>query len=233
MKKILVITGGSRGIGRATIEKFQAANYAVINISRTACSIKNVTNIAVDLSKANWQMQYGEKIVASCQNAEQLVLVHNASFFHQDSMETLTADNLRDVLELSLVSALVLNQLLLPIMPSSSAIIYIGSTLSEMAVPGRASYVISKHALIGMMRSTCQDLAGRHITTCCICPGFVDTTMLTANVEQQVLDQFIQQKVSAKRLIAPKEIADLIYFCTENPVINGSVLHANLGQINQ
>jgi 3-oxoacyl-[acyl-carrier protein] reductase len=116
-------------------------------------------------------------------------------------------------------------------MNTRSSIIYVGSTLSEMAVAGRAAYVVSKHALVGMMRVTCQDLQGKGITTCCVCPGFVNTAMLTDQVERSVLDEVIKAKVTAGRLIDPAEIADLIYFCAEHPVINGSVLHANLGQI--
>ena len=44
-------------------------------------------------------------------------------------------------------------------------------------MPHSFSYVVSKHALVGMMRATCQDLAGREIHTACICPGFTDTEM--------------------------------------------------------
>lgn len=232
MKKILVMTGGSRGIGRATIETFLAAEFEIINLSRTPCHIKNVTNMAVDLSQPDWEHACGIKLKEYCQHAGQICLVHNASFFHRDNIETLTPASLRSVMELSLVSALTLNQLLLPLMSAGSSIIYIGSTLSEIAVANRASYTISKHALVGMMRATCQDLIGRDITTCCICPGFVDTTMVTANIEKEILDQVIKQKVSAGRLIDATEIARFIYFCAHNPIINGSLLHANLGQIN-
>ncbi len=82
------------------------------------------------------------------------------------------------------------------------------------------------------MRSTCQDLAGRQVHTTCICPGFTDTDMLREHVggSDDVLKS-IAAVCSYNRLIEPAEIADTIYFCATHPVINGTVMHANLGQI--
>ena len=117
-------------------------------------------------------------------------------------------------------------------MNAGSSIIYIGSTLSEKAVPNSYSYASTKHAMIGMMRATCQDLAGSGVHTACICPGFTDTEMLRAHVgdSDDVLEA-IGSMSSYGRLIEPDEIARSIEFAVANPVINGSVIHANLGQI--
>ena len=125
-----------------------------------------------------------------------------------------------------------LNHALLPKMAEGSSIIYIGSTLSEKAVPNSYTYVSTKHAMIGMMRATCQDLAGTGIHTACICPGFTDTEMLRAHVgESDEVLAAIGSMSSYGRLIEPGEIARSIEFATANPVINGSIIHANLGQI--
>lgn len=231
MTKYLVVTGGSRGIGKAVLAKFMAAGWHGINISRTPCKLDGVTNLSIDLGNPNWREEHGANIQQLTLDASEICLVHNASTFYQDSIKTLTDTDLRYSLDINLVSALSLTQLLLPNMKSGSSIIYVGSTLSEIAVANRASYVISKHALVGMMRVTCQDLQGQGITTCCICPGFVNTSMLTEQVDKTILDAIIKSKVTAGRLIEPKEIADLIHFCAFNPVMNGAVLHANLGQI--
>lgn len=231
MKNILVITGGSRGIGKAAIELYLKNKWEIINISRSPCNIAGVRNFAIDLSKSGWIEVFQQDLQHAVQAADTISLVHNASIFLNDDVQTLTADSLREVLEFNIVSTQSLNTLFLPHMRAGSSIIYVGSTLSEIGVPGRASYVISKHALVGMMRATCQDLTGTNITTCCVCPGFVNTTMLTDQVDQEILNAVVKEKVSAGRLIEPEEIADLIYFCATHPVINGSVLHANLGQI--
>ncbi|HTM63002.1 MAG TPA: SDR family oxidoreductase [Gammaproteobacteria bacterium] len=232
MTKLLVITGGSRGIGKAAIQKFMKNKWSVVNLSRTPCDIDGVTNINVDLSDAKSLQQQLPAIKKASENCSEICLVHNASVFAQDDSLTLDENEFRNILEFNLVSTVTLNKLFIPMMHKGSSIIFIGSTLSEIAVAGRASYVISKHALIGVMRAICQDLRGKDITTCCICPGFVNTSMLTDQVEKHILDQQVKELVSAGRLIEPEEIADLIFFCAEHPVINGSVLHANLGQIN-
>ena len=85
--------------------------------------------------------------------------------------------------------------------------------------------------MVGMMRASCQDLTSTGIHTACICPGFTDTEMLRAHVggSEEVLEA-IGGLSTFGRLIDPSEIAETILFCAENPVINGAVIHANLGQ---
>lgn len=231
MTKLLVITGGSRGIGKAAIELYMQNGWKAINISRSKCDIAGVTNFQIDLSKPDWTDKFRSQLTQVAQQAKEISLVHNASIFHSDNINTMAADRLREVLEFNLVSTQSLNTIFLPHMQPGSSIIYIGSTLSEIGVPNRASYVISKHATIGMMRATCQDLAGKEITTCCVCPGFVNTAMVTDQIDSKTLDALIKAKVSAGRMIEPNEIAELIYFCATHPIVNGSVQHANLGQI--
>ena len=80
------------------------------------------------------------------------------------------------------------------------------------------------------MRATTQDLASKGIISCCICPGLVETDMVRENMDEQTVRSIIESSVLGKRLIRPEEMADAIYFCGTNPLFNGSVLHANLGQ---
>jgi NAD(P)-dependent dehydrogenase (short-subunit alcohol dehydrogenase family) len=79
-------------------------------------------------------------------------------------------------------------------------------------------------------RATCQDLAGRSIHTACICPGFTDTEMLRAHVPSDAMEG-VRAMSAYGRLIAPEEIAQTLHWAASNPVINGAVIHANLGQI--
>ena len=80
------------------------------------------------------------------------------------------------------------------------------------------------------MRSLCQDLAGKDIHTLMVCPGFTDTEMLRSHVPADAMASVASMSAYG-RLIQPDEIADTIVWATENPVVNGSVIHANLGQI--
>ena len=109
--------------------------------------------------------------------------------------------------------------------------IYVGSTLSEKAVSGAFSYVVSKHAQLGLMRATCQDLMGKGIHTALVCPGFTDTEMLRTHLgnDEDTL-RAIGGGNSFGRLVAADEIAELIVWAHAHPVINGTVVHANLGQ---
>jgi NAD(P)-dependent dehydrogenase (short-subunit alcohol dehydrogenase family) len=161
-----------------------------------------------------------------------IALVHNAGLLGKDSVPTLDAAHLARALQVNVIAPQQLNRLLLPVMGAGSSIVYVGSTLGEKAVAGACSYVVSKHALIGLMRATCQDLAGRGIHTACVCPGFTDTEMLRAHVgaDEAILGS-LAGSMTFGRLISPGEVAETIRFCALNPVINGSVIHANLGQV--
>jgi NAD(P)-dependent dehydrogenase (short-subunit alcohol dehydrogenase family) len=234
MQRVLIITGASRGIGFATAELFLAEGYRVCNLSRTPAPLAGVANIALDLTRTDWEKTHGAELIAAIRDADQVALVHNAGAISKDSLIEFDADTFRRVMEVNVTGPARLTHLLLPHMRAGSSVTYIGSTLAEMAVPGSLAYVTSKHALIGLMRSTCQDLAGSGIHTTCVCPGFTDTDMLRTHVggSPEVLAA-IASGVTANRLIAPGEIARTILFCAREPVLNGSVIHANLGQINR
>jgi len=228
----LVITGGSKGIGRATSELFIAKGWRVINLSRTPSLLPQVEQFNVDIGDARWVEHCGDELLERIGDPEQLCVVHNAGLMLKDSTQTIATEGLQRALQVNVVAPVQLTSLLLPRMKPGSAVIYVGSTLSEKAVSGTCSYVIGKHAMVGAMRAACQDLAGTGIHTACVCPGFTDTEMLRAHLghDQDILDS-ITLGVSFGRLIAPAEIADTLWFCARNPVINGAVIHANLGQI--
>jgi len=226
----LVITGASSGIGLATARVFIESGYAVINLSRSACDVDGVTNIACDLADPNFLPGIETTLLAGIAEAETLCLVHNAARLAHDCVAEVSPEELRSVYEINLIAPAVLNRILLPSMSPGSSILYVGSTLGEKAVPGSFSYVTSKHAAIGMMRATCQDLAGSGVHTACINPGFTDTEMLRDHIPADVMPEIAQ--ISAYgRLIEPSEIARTLLFAAQTPVINGSVMNANLGQI--
>lgn len=232
MTKVLIVSGGSQGIGYATAQKFQAEGYRIVNLSRRGIALEGAEQICVDMQQSDWLASCEAELIGIAESADQLVLLHNAARHDSDSVGTLAADNFRQVLQVNLVAPQQLNTLLIPLMKPGSAILYMGSTLAEKAVSGCASYIASKHGVIGLMRATTQDLVGAGIHSACICPGFTDTGMLRANLgDDPAVMASITGMISFGRLIDPAEIAATIWFCASNPVINGSVIHANLGQI--
>jgi len=116
----------------------------------------------------------------------------------------------------------------LPFMSQGSAIIYIGSTLSTRGAAGSFSYVAAKHAVVGMMRATCQDLFGKGIHSVCVCPGATDTEMLRSLFDPGSLAKMGEMS-SVQRLIEPEEIAAVIYQAAGTPVLNGALVEANYG----
>ncbi len=228
--KCLLVTGASAGIGLRTAELFHDAGYQVINLSRRRCPLDAVTHINCDLANPGFIDNIAGQITPTLQQADEIVLVHNAARLTNDSAVETPSNQLREVLEINLVGPNTLNYFVLPFMQPGSSVIYVGSTLSEKAVPNSFSYVTTKHALIGMMRATCQDLAGRGIHTAAVCPGFTDTEMLREHVPGDALSA-VAGMSAYDRLVEPDEIARTLLFAATHPVINGAVIHANLGQI--
>lgn len=229
MRRGVVITGGSRGIGLATSRLFQSLGCEVLSLSRSPPSLDGVDHLVCDIGDRVSVTQAAERAAERLKDWDQTVLIHNAAVHRQDTVADLSGDDLLAVLCANLATPQVLNRRLLPLMKPGSSILYVGSTLAEKAVAGAASYVVSKHGLIGLMRATCQDLAGRGVHTACVCPGFTDTAMLRAHVGDAI--EAITAMVTAGRLLAPAEIADLLRVCADSPALNGAVLHANLGQV--
>ncbi|HEY6599138.1 MAG TPA: SDR family oxidoreductase [Pseudomonadales bacterium] len=228
--KILLITGASAGIGLATARLFADDGFTVVNLSRRRCPLPRATHINCDLATPRFLDNISGQLGPLLGDAERIVLVHNAARLDNDSAVETPSNRLREVIEVNLVAANTLNYFTLPFMRSGSSVLYVGSTLSEKAIPGKFSYVVTKHALVGMMRATCQDLAGRAIHTACICPGFTDTEMLREHVPADALDS-VRSMSTYGRLITPDEIARTLHWAAHNPVVNGAVLHANLGQV--
>ncbi len=229
--KTLIITGASKGIGFQVAKMAAEKSYRVINISRSDAAHASIENHNIDLAAPDAADKFA-LLVEELQIDGHITLVHNAAELKSDSAANTATADFRHTLELNVVAPHILNQILIPKMTQGSGIIYVGSTLSEKAVANTYSYVVSKHALIGMMRSTCQDLANTGIHTACVCPGFTDTEMLRAHVgEDAEIIESLSTLSTFGRLVTPEEIANTIVFAAENPVINGAVIHANLGQV--
>lgn len=232
MNQFLIITGASSGIGAATAQKFLDNQWTVINISRRSCSHEGVVNILTDLSGLTPECELYQKLNELIPESAKICLIHNAFAYYKDNVETIRPEEFRHVLEVSLIAPVIINQWLISKMQHGSSIIYIGSTLSEKAVPNAASYSVAKHAIAGLMRATCQDLADKKIHTVCICPGFTDTEMLKTHLNNDpAIVKMITDKVCFKRLIEPPEMADTIYFAAQSSILNGAMIHANLGQV--
>jgi 3-oxoacyl-[acyl-carrier protein] reductase len=229
VKSLAIITGASKGIGLSTAARYRAAGWDVLNLSRTPCDLKGVVNHLCDF--ADLKALHAVLETIELKLYDRVSIVHNAAVTRKDTYATATEEDFIEVMKINVLVPQIINRKLIPALPAGSSIIFIGSTLSERGVPNSHSYTVSKHALAGLMKATCQDLAGTGIHGCLICPGFTDTAMLKDVIgPDEATWEMIKGCVLMGRLADPAEIAELAYFCSTNPVINGSVLHANLGQ---
>jgi 3-oxoacyl-[acyl-carrier protein] reductase len=231
VSELVVVTGASRGIGLATARLFLARGAAVVSLSRTPCELAGVVHLTVDLARPGFERDIEAPLASAAADRERIVLVHNAAVLEADSVDTVSPEGLGRTLAVGLVAPAILNRMLIGRMRRGSAIVYVGSTLSEKAVAGLFSYVVSKHATVGMMRATCQDLLGRSIHTVCVCPGVTDTEMLRERTGGDAATlETLRSMTGEGRLIEPDEIARIIAMAADHPVLNGAVVHANLGQ---
>lgn len=226
-KKYLIITGGTKGIGKEIVNIFRENGYEIINISRSI--LENAINICLDLSNLD---ELNDKLKQLKIEKSKICLVHNAAVHPEDSIENFDYEKMKMTFDINVIAPSLINSKLIHKMNKGSSIIYIGSTLSEKAVSGRLSYVSSKHSIIGLMRSNVQDLFGKGIHTCVICPGFTETEMMKSSIKGSEIkfQEFLEEFVSYKRLVNPKEIGEIVYFASSNETLNGSIIHANLGQ---
>ncbi|HEX2881204.1 MAG TPA: SDR family oxidoreductase [Polyangiaceae bacterium] len=225
-----IITGASRGIGFSTARAFADKGWRIINLSRSKLAQFDAHNILVDLASPGWESGCRDQLLDVLGHCERICLVHNAGRAEGGSVFDATPEALQATLQINLLTPFRLSQVVRPALTPGSSILFVGSTLAEKAVAGYSPYIVSKHALVGLMRSTCQDLIGTGIHTACVCPGFVDTPMLRERCDEAWLTK-IRRQIAQGRLLDPDEIARLLLFCAENPAVNGSVLHANLGQV--
>lgn len=228
----VIVTGASSGIGLAIAERFASLGHRVISIARRRCPVDIVHSLHMDLSSPSAVPSLMVELDKLLPGKPSTVhLIHNAAALPHDSAVDLDAAVLERTLRLNVVTPAQLNAALLPRMAKGSSIIFVGSTLSEKGVPQRLSYVTGKHAMLGLMRATVQDLWGRGVNCLCVAPGFVDTGMLRPVLDADpMFKREVVDMVSYGRLIEPEEIAEIVEFATRAPALNGANINANLGQ---
>ncbi|WP_035477502.1 3-oxoacyl-ACP reductase FabG [Aliagarivorans taiwanensis] len=235
--KIALVTGASRGIGRATAEELVARGAFVIG---TATSEGGAAAIGEYLGDKGEGLALN---VTSSESIEQLfatikekhgdidILVNNAGITRDNLMMRMKEDEWQSIIDTNLTSVFRLSKAVLRAMMKkrSGRIINIGSVVGTMGNAGQTNYAAAKAGLLGFTRSLAREVASRGITVNAVAPGFIETDMTRALDDTQrkgILDQ-----VPMARLGDPTEIAKTVGFLASDDAayITGETLHVNGG----
>ncbi|WNC70847.1 3-oxoacyl-ACP reductase FabG [Thalassotalea psychrophila] len=235
--KTALITGASRGIGKAIAEQLVAQGAKVIG---TATSQGGADNISAYLGANGKGYELNvtdtDSIAAlfaaiKADFGQIDILVNNAGITRDNLMMRMKDSEWDDIITTNLNSLFKISKAVMrPMMKQRSGrIINIGSVVGSMGNAGQVNYATSKAGLLGFTKSLAKEVASRGITVNAIAPGFIDTDMTKAlNDEQR---EAISSQVPANRLGQPEEIAATVAFLASDAAayINGETIHVNGG----
>ncbi|MCL2894876.1 MULTISPECIES: 3-oxoacyl-ACP reductase FabG [Brenneria] len=235
--KIALVTGASRGIGRAIAETLVARGAKVIG---TATSDKGAEAISAWLGENGKGYRLNVADVASVEETlaqiraefgEIDILINNAGITRDNLLMRMKEDEWQDILDTNLTSVFRLSKAVMRAMMKKrfGRIITIGSVVGTMGNAGQANYAAAKAGLIGFSKSLAREVASRGITVNVVAPGFIETDMTQTLTEEQRAG--ILSQVPANRLGAAKEIASAVAFLASDEAgyITGETLHVNGG----
>lgn len=236
--KVALVTGASRGIGRAIAERLQAQGAVVFG---TATSEKGAEAISSYLGEGRGlclNVTSSDSIEQTLATVKERVgdldiLVNNAGITRDNLLMRMKDDEWDQVIDTNLKSLYRLSKAVLrPMMKKRfGRIISVGSVVGTMGNQGQTNYAAAKAGLLGFTKSLAREVASRNITVNAVAPGFIDTDMTRELTEEQKAGIFGQ--VPMARLGDPAEIASAVAFLasTEAGYMTGETLHVNGGMV--
>jgi len=234
--KVALVTGASRGIGKAIATQLQALGATVVG---TATSEHGAEKIAEYLGAGNGlvlNITNDESIAAMFAAIKEAhgsidVLVNNAGITRDNLFMRMKDNEWQDIIDTNLTSVFKVSKAAIrPMMKKRNGrIINIGSVVGSMGNAGQVNYATAKAGLLGFTKSLAREIASRGITVNTIAPGFIDTDMTQTLTDEQKEGIFSQ--VPANRLGKPEEIASTVAFLASDAAayITGETIHVNGG----
>ncbi|WP_199612019.1 3-oxoacyl-ACP reductase FabG [Flocculibacter collagenilyticus] len=235
--KVALVTGASRGIGKAVAEKLVSLGATVIGTATSENGAAAISDYLADNGKGYVLNVTQDASIAALFEAIKEhhgqidILVNNAGITRDNLMMRMKDEEWSDILDTNLSSVFKLSKAVLRGMMKkrNGRIINIGSVVATMGNAGQANYAAAKAGVIGFSKSLGREVASRGITVNVIAPGFIDTDMTKElNDEQR---EAIFSQVPANRLGQPEEIASTVAFLAsdEAAYITGETIHVNGG----
>ncbi|SCX12175.1 beta-ketoacyl-ACP reductase [Candidatus Aquiluna sp. UB-MaderosW2red] len=227
--RVVLVTGGNRGIGFAIAQEFVRAGYQVAVTARSGSGPEGTLSVVADVTDA-------ESLDAAISKIEQelgpiQILVANAGITKDTLLLRMSDEDFERVIDTNLTGVFrVLKRVTKSMLKAKfGRVIFIGSVVGVLGSAGQVNYAASKSALIGMARSVTRELGSRNITANVVAPGFIDTDMTEALGED--LQKSYIDRIPAGRFASPEEVAKVVRWLAsdEASYISGAVIPVDGG----
>ena len=242
-EKLVLVTGASRGIGKAIALTLGEAGATVIGTATSDEGALNITNIFAEnniLGKGmrlnvndNEQISHLIKSITADYGTID-ILINNAGITRDNILVRMKEDEWDDIINTNLTSVYRMSKSVLRgmIKKRSGRIISITSVVGAMGNPGQSNYAASKAGIIGFTKSLAQEVGVRAITVNAVAPGFIETDMTSKLPEDQKTQ--LASKIPLNRLGTVDEVAKVVFFLSgdDSSYITGQTIHVNGGMFN-
>ncbi|HCO57454.1 MAG: 3-oxoacyl-ACP reductase FabG [Burkholderiaceae bacterium] len=240
--RVALVTGASRGIGRAIALALADHGYLVIGTATSDAGAEAIGQALAVMPVAGHGLCLNVNEPGACETAvadivkrhgRLDVLVNNAGITRDNLALRMKDEEWQDVIDTNLSAAFRLDRAVLKPMVKArwGRILHITSVVGTSGNPGQINYAASKAGLGGLSRSLAREVGSRGITVNCIAPGFIQTDMTDALSQEQVktlVDQIPLQRLGTVSDIA----ASVVFLCSEGAsYITGTTLHVNGGMV--
>lgn len=240
-KKTALITGGTKGIGKAIASVLAQNDYNIVLNYRSNEEVANKTKEELTSFGAEVKLAKGDvSKLDDCKNIIDLgietfgkidVLVNNAGINRDNLIVRMSEEDFDDVINSNLKSAFLMMKLVSRHMSKNryGKIINISSVVGIAGNAGQVNYAASKAGIIGMTKSLAKELGSRNVLVNAIAPGFIKSDM-TEKLDKKTIDKY-KQSISLNRLGEAEDVANLVKFLAsdESNYITGQVISVDGG----